>query len=127
MVNWINYIELENSFEDIEKKLKTELPTDLKKIVETYNKGMPYPNKIDLKNGKFAEFFQLLSFNFNEKLTVYSCMTLEMKKKKMIPFAITKNNNLICLKDSKVFLYNIEHNIDKFICNSFTELIENLQ
>lgn len=127
MVKWINYIDLNVSFEDIEKKINGKLPSDLKEIIKSYNKGMPTPNKFFLENGKFTEIFQLLSFNFDEKLTAYSCMTPEMKERQIIPFAITKNNNFVCLKDSNVILYNIEHDAEKFICNSVSELIDNLK
>ncbi len=127
MVEWINYIDLEVSFEAIEKKINVKLPSDLKEIIKSYNKGMPTPNKFFLENGKFTEIFQLLSFNFDEKLTAYSCMTPEMKDRQIIPFAITKNNNFVCLKDSNVILYNIEHDAEKFICNSVSELIDNLK
>ncbi len=127
MVKWINYIDLNVSFEAIQKKLNVKLPSDLKEIIKSYNKGMPTPNKFFLENGKFTEIFQLLSFNFDEKLTAYSCMTPEMKERQIIPFAITKNNNFVCLKDSNVILYNIDYGAEKLICNSVSELIDNLK
>lgn len=123
MVSWINFIDLENTIEDIEKKLTISLPDDLIKVIEKFNKGMPNPNKIPLDNGKVAILSQLLSFNFNEDFTVYSCMNSEMKKNKIIPFAITSNGNFVCLKDEKIILYNIEHNAEKFICNTFNDLL----
>lgn len=123
MVSWINFIDLENSMDDIEKKLAISLPNDLKDIIKKFNKGMPKPNKIPLGNEKFAILSQLLSFNFDEELSVYSCMTPEMKKNKIIPLAITSNNNFVCLKNEKIILYNIEHNAEKFICDTFNDLL----
>ena len=127
MVEWINYIDLEVSFEEIEKKIGTGLPSDFKEILKKYNKGMPKPNKFSIADGKLVEFSQLLSFNTDEKLTAYSCMTSEMKEQKIIPFAVTKNNNFLCLKSNNIILYNIEHNAEKFVCDTFTELLSKLK
>ena len=39
MVSWINFIDLENTMDDIEKKLAISLPNDLKDIIKKFNKG----------------------------------------------------------------------------------------
>lgn len=127
MVEWINFVKIEISFKNIEKKLGVKLPPDLKEIVKLYNKGMPRPNKIRLENGKFVEVVQMLSFNFDEQFTVYSCMTDFMKAEKIVPIAVTKNNNFVCIKDDGIILYNVELNVEKKLCTTFTEFLGKLE
>ncbi len=122
MVEWINYVPIEK----IEKQFDTVLPSDLKKIILKYNKGQPRPNKIALGNGKHAEFYRLLSFNQSDNLSIYSCFDDDMKSKNIIPFAMTENGNYICIKDKKIILYNVEHQAEKQIFDTFSELIDNL-
>ena len=127
MVKWINYVPLENAFNEIEKKIDFKLPKDLKNIIKDYNKGCPSPNNIPLGNGKFAIFDRLLSFNINETFTVYSSITDEMKKQKIIPFGVTDNNNFICIKGESIILYNVEHNAEKQISGNFSDFLNMLE
>lgn len=127
MVKWINYIPLTVTLEEIDKKLGTILPKDLKNLILQFNKGMPKPNKFPLGNGKYAEFERLISFNLNENFTVYNSITNEMKAKNIIPFATTSNDNYICIKNSEIILYNVEKDIEKYLCNSLSELVNMLQ
>ena len=127
MVKWINYVPLENTFNEIEKRIDFKLPKDLKNIIKDYNKGCPSPNKIPLDNGKFAIFDRLLSFNINETFTVYSSITDEMKKQKIIPFGVTDNNNFVCIKGESIILYNVEHNAEKQISENFSDFLNMLE
>lgn len=127
MVKWINYVPLENTFNEIERRIDFKLPKDLKYIIKDFNKGCPAPNKIPLDNGKFAIFDRLLSFNINETFTVYSSITEEMKKQKIIPFGVTDKNNLVCIKDKSIILYNVEHNVEKKISENFSDFLNMLE
>ena len=127
MVKWINYVPLENTFNEIERRIDFKLPKDLKYIIKDFNKGSPAPNKIPLDNGKFAIFDRLLSFNINETFTVYSSITEEMKKQKIIPFGVTDKNNLVCIKDKSIILYNVEHNVEKKISENFSDFLNMLE
>ena len=126
MVEWINDVPLDENMDKIESQLGFSLPDDLMKTISAHNKGQPRPNKIPLGNGKYAEFYRLLSFNQNDNLSVMSCYDDEMKSKRIFPFAITENGSYICLKDNSVILYNVAHDAEKYLCNSFSDLIESL-
>ena len=68
-----------------------------------------------------------LSFNINETFTVYSSITEEMKKQKIIPFGVTDKNNLVCIKDKSIILYNVEHNVEKKISENFSDFLNMLE
>lgn len=127
MVEWINNVPLNENVDEIEKQLGLDLPDDLKKIITDYNKGQPSQRKIPLENGKYAEFYRLLSFNKDDNLSVFVCFDAEMKSKKIFPFAMTENGNYICIKEGRVILYNIEQNAEKYLCDSVSELIKKLK
>ena len=123
MVEWINDVPLKSPLAELEKKYGLPLPDDLKKLITAYNKGQPRPNRIPLGNGKSAEFYRLLSFNKGDNLSVFDCFDSEMKARQIFPFAMTENGNYICLKENAVILYNVEHNAEKYLCDSVSVLL----
>lgn len=125
MSEWAAYIPLRDSLEDFEKEFNVSLPSDLKEIIQKYNKGCPLKNKIPLGKG-YMEIYRFISFNRTGLNNIYALMKL-FEGKKIVPFAMTENNKYICLKDGKVIIYNVENDKETNLCSSVTELLQMLK
>lgn len=123
MVKWINYIPFKGNWDDIEKKLGCSVDNDLKKVVEKYNKGMPDKKTFKIKNGKEVMFDVLISYNYDTKTNVFSCMNEYMRENHLIPFGYNMYGTLICIKNSKVVLYKSENNLELEVAPSFKAFI----
>lgn len=125
-MDWSCYIPFEGDFDMIECFLGISLPDDLKYVIENYNKGCPLKSKFSLGNDEYDEIDRFISFNRDGESNIYDYFIDEIKENKMIPFATTENNNILCLKDSNVIIYNVENDEQKKICSSVTELLQML-
>lgn len=125
-MDWACYIPFESDFNEIESFLGTLLPEDLKFIIKNYNKGCPLKSKFSFGNDETDEIDRFISFNNDRESNIYDYFIDEIKEKKLIPFATTENNNILCLKNSKVVIYNVEGNEETDICSSVTELLQML-
>lgn len=126
IMDWSCYIPFEGKFDELEKFLENQLPEDLKHIIENYNKGCPLKSKFSFENDESDEIDRLISFNKDGESNIYDYFTDEIKEKNLIPFATTENNNILCLKDGKIVIYNFENDEQKIICSNVTELLQML-
>ncbi len=126
MSEWVAYVPLRDSLEDFEKEFNVSLPSDLKVIIQNYNKGCPKKNKIPLGDGKYIEISNLISFNKKGVTNIYMFMKL-FENTNIIPFAITEGNRFICIANNKIVLYKTDTGIVKEICSSVTELLGMLE
>ena len=127
MSEWAGYIPFKGNFSEIESFLGTSLPSDLKEIIQKYNKGCPLKSSFSFGNDESDEIDRFISFNKGGASNIYDYFIDDMKERKMIPFATTENNNILCLKDGKVIVYNVENDKETNLCSSVTELLQMLK
>ena len=133
MTEFINYVPLRDSWEEIEKRLGITLPKDFKEFVSKYNKGMPIENSFSYEGG-VGFIKELLSFNETSKTNVYRTITDDMKEKRIVPFAFLTNSTgdylsawYVCIKGKIVILYNQKTKEEIFVDHSFFEFIGSLK
>ena len=126
MIGWSNEVKLNTRIDVYEKEFEVKLPEDLKQIIENHNKAHIIPNCFKTKNGEEIIVKHFLSFNKEDKLSAYFCKRLEQIPKDVFPFAVDPFGNFICLQNSKIVFFDSETESYDFICNSVTELLNNL-
>lgn len=123
MVEWVAYVPLRTGLDEFENEYNIKIPSDLKEIIQKYNKGCPKKSRIPLSNGSFTEIYRLISFSKTGNNNVYSIMKL-FEEKRIIPFAMTESNKYICVLDNKIVLYKIGKGVEFEICSNVTELLQ---
>ena len=116
-----------NDIIEIESQYNIQIPTTLKNIIIQDNGGRPSKKIFTLKSGDEKVIKSLLSFNKEDRETVYSFK--DLIKKDYLPFVTTEFGDVICLniKDNSIELY--EHETDKFeyICQNIDEFLKELR
>ena len=99
------------------------LPAELVEIMEKYNGGRPSENSIVTETKREYVFKSLLSYNNNDKETIYSFYLDIFKEKEWFPFATDAAGNFLCydLKNNKYVLYNHETNQGELIIEMMGE------
>lgn len=94
----------------VEETFGISIPLSLRKVIKEGNNGYPSKNKFDAKQSKEHLFKTLLSYYKNDLENVFVAFASlkESNTVGMIPFANDPAGNLICLKDSRVVLWNHE-------------------
>ncbi|NBJ14839.1 MAG: SMI1/KNR4 family protein [Dehalobacter sp. 4CP] len=130
------YVKTLNNKKDIkrfEEIIHKVLPSDYKEIVGNYNGGRPDKSAVMLQSKREVVFKTLLSFNKEDKeniFAVYDWVGSQLQKG-LIPFAIDPAGNYFCFdynnnKNGSVVFWNHENQQYILICNTFTQLLENM-
>lgn len=119
--------ELIDSFEDL---AKYEFCDSFKKCVLNYNGGRPSNRIFDTDSAKERELKSFLSFNKEDKETVWKIFSWNKDelKDKYIPFGIDNFGNLICFNadnDNIVFI-NHENLTVEYIAATFDDFLNGL-
>lgn len=104
----------------ISKKHKVSLPFSLIEIMEKYNGGRPSEKAILTDTNWEYVFKSMLSYNEDDKESIYSIYPALFKETDLFPFASDAAGNFICfdLRTKKYLLYN--HESDK--CENIIEM-----
>ncbi len=94
-------------------KYKIDLPTSLVDIMEKYNGGRPSDKVVVTDTKREYVFKSMLSYNSDDKETIYKIYPDLFKETDWFPFASDAAGNFICydVKKKKCVLYN--HETDK--------------
>lgn len=107
-----------------ESKYHVTIPDDLKNCIIEHNGGRPSPNTIKTKNGKEYDVKLLLSYNPEDKETVYKCISYFCEKK-LLPFAVDSSGNYYCMCGNKVVLW-VQSDETYDVSDSFSAFISGL-
>lgn len=112
-------LEKDGVLEDFERDYGVSIPTDLKRIIINHNAAIPDKDTFDYPT-KGMVFAGLLSFNHSDEETVYMAASqfFQNGKLQLLPFATNGFGDFLCLKDTKVVLWNHENNSTEDIADS---------
>ncbi len=128
---YIEPLQSDDSIYEFEKIINYTFPNEFKKVVRSYNGGIPDKRKIKLSSGHEVVFKRLLSFNKNDRENVFSVFNWVSShiKKGLVPFGIDPAGNYFCFdynntnKGSIVF-WDHEINKHSFVSNTFTQFLD---
>ncbi|MCR5125957.1 MAG: SMI1/KNR4 family protein [Treponema sp.] len=124
-MDWACYIPFEGDFDEIESFLGLSLPDDLKDVIKNYNKGCPLKSQFSYGD-ETDEIERFISFNRDGESNIYDYFVDDLQERKLLPFATTESDNILCLKNSKVIVYNAERDEETALCASVGELLQML-
>ena len=109
-----------SSVDEFEKAHGVSFPDDLKCVLVAHNGGRPSLRYYDLPTGRDKEFKALLSFNPDDRETIYKRYPVESKNGSLLPFASDPAGNLLVVKDGGIGLWDHERDSAVFVAPSFT-------
>lgn len=118
-----------NAVDEFEKQNNICFPQDLKDFILKNNGRRPHKMTIDTADTKKRVFKSLLSFNRDDKETIFTMYPVIQKENpELIPFASDPFGNFYCVhkKDKKIILWLHETAKTEFVAASFSELLEKL-
>lgn len=89
------------------------MPDELISIIEQYNGGRPPIKQILTSTQKKYVFKSLLSYNEDDKETIYSIYPELFKETDLFPFASDAAGNLVCYNQSTQKYVLLNHETDK--------------
>lgn len=120
----------EDRIKEFEETVKLDLPEDFKKCVVQNNGGRPDLRTFDTDKEKERSFKSLLSFNTEDRETVWKTLDAceEELSDKYVAFGIDNFGNLICFdrKNSSVIFLNAETLTTEYIAPTFTAFLDKL-
>ena len=124
---YIKKLATNSLIEDFECLAKYVFSEDFKKCVIENNGGRPNKKAFDTSKTKEREIKSLLSFNKEDKETVWKIFdwNKEELRDRYIPFAIDNYGNIICFDANNDHVVFVNHeNLDvEEVANSFSEFI----
>lgn len=126
---YVKYLNDEDVVDKFLKQNNLKIPTEVISCIEEHNGGRPSPNIFVTSTKKEYIFKSLLSYNTNDKETIYMCYPGIFQEKELFPIASDPAGNFICidLKDNNSIIF-FEHESGKkeFIANDFVNFLNNL-
>lgn len=130
-MNWkyVKTLTSYNLIDEFERIYNCTLPEEYKNCVQLNNGGRPEKRVFDTEKSKEREIKSLLSFNKEDKETIWKIN--EWNKEdllgKYVAFAIDNYGNLICfnLNNQIVFIDHETGNVE-YICEGFAQFIDSL-
>ena len=126
---YVKPLEDENSIELFLAKNNLELPFDVIECLEENNGGRPSLNEFDTDQSKERVFKALLSYNLEDKESIYNIYSKEFKNKGLFPIASDVAGNFICINlksDNKIVLVEHESGRIEHIANTFSEMLKSM-
>ncbi len=126
---YVKPLEDENSTDLFLAKNSIELPSDVLECVKENNGGRPQLKAFDTDKSKERVFKALLSYNLEDKESIYNIYLKEFKNKGLFPFASDVAGNFICINlksDNEIVLVEHESGRIEYIANTFSEMLSRL-
>lgn len=126
---WKYVKELRNkqAVSDFEAQHNVVFPADLKEWILKNNGGRPYDSIIDTEKTKSRVFKSLLSFNPDDKETIFTVYdVLQKEDKTLLPFASDPSGNFFCIKNGKVVLWLHETGSIENVADNFSAMLKKL-
>ncbi|MBE6544189.1 MAG: SMI1/KNR4 family protein [Ruminococcaceae bacterium] len=101
------------SVEAFEADYSVELPRELKSIVREYNGGWPQKRNFTMENGEEGSVKRFLSFNTEDKESVWTFNSRESARHGYTVFAIDSFGNYIALRDLDKKVIFVDNDIDE--------------
>ena len=115
---------------DFESTFKFEFPDSFKEIVSNYNGGRPERDVYDTDKTKERTIKSLLSFNKDDKETIWKIAewNKDELKSDYVAFAIDHFGNLICfsVRDKSIIFMDMETLKTETIANDFSAFLDKL-
>ena len=125
--NYVKSLSSKDSIEEFEKKENYTFPDEFKQCVINNNGGRPNRRGFDTENTKERELKTFLSFNKEDKETMWKASEIEEDElpSNYIPFAIDNYGNFICFNsnDDSVVFFDHESLSIELIANNFSSFI----
>lgn len=121
-----------NSEDDVDKFLKQndiKMPREIISCIKENNGGRPSPNIFTTETKKERILKAILSYNSNDKETIYVCYPSVFKDKGLFPIASDPAGNFICIdlkSNNAIVFFEHESGNKEFIANGFSEFLNNL-
>ncbi len=118
--------------EKVSRMLNVDFPVDFLSVIKKYDAGYPCPDSVTV-DGNDESVNNLVSFMEGDSSFILDIIeeTENFKESNLIPIAEDSFGNLFCYdfseENSKIVFWDHEiNNSKKFVCNSFTELLQML-
>lgn len=89
------------------------LPAELVTIIEQFNGGRPFEKDIVTENNKAFVFKSLLSYNSDDKETIYSVYPELFKESSLYPIGSDAAGNFVCYDCKKQSFCMLNHETDE--------------
>jgi hypothetical protein len=127
---YVKPLESEDLISEFENSQEIDFPESYKELVKQYNGGRPVKDVFDTDVTKERTIKSLLSFNKEDRETVWKIAewNKDELKNRFVAFGIDNFGNLICFKtsDLSVVFLDIETLSEEKIADSFSEFLEKL-
>jgi hypothetical protein len=126
---YVKPLEDQNSIKLFWAKNNIELPCDVLEFLKENNGGRPSLNTFDTDQSKERVFKALLSYNFEDKETIYKAYSKEFKNKELFPIASDAAGNFICINlksNNEIVLVEHESGRIEHIGNTFSDMLSRL-
>ena len=131
-MNWkyVKALKSKNAIKEFEVAFKFEFPDSFKETVANYNGGRPEKDTYDTDKTKERTIKSLLSFNKEDKETIWKIADWNNDELKddFIAFAIDHFGNLICfsVSDKSIAFMDMETLKTETIANDFSAFLDKL-
>lgn len=124
---YVKPLKTEKLISEYEQLIDFKLSTDFVDIVKKYNGGRPSMKTFDTSKQEGKSFKSLLSFNREDRETVWNIWQSEnYADKKIAPFGITDSGDTLCFKNNAVVLFNHETEEIEKVANNFNTFLSYL-
>lgn len=108
---YVKKLKDKESISSVEKTTDYTFPILFKEVVERYNGSRPSTSQIKTSSGRIISIKSLLSFNPEDKETVYDVLVWNKEElgDKFVPFMIDNFGNLICFDKRNNHIVFVNH------------------
>lgn len=126
---YVKELQDKGAIANFEKYKNIKFPADFVELVTANNGGRPNKNIIDTSKNKERIFKTLLSFNKNDKETIYTALEAlnDSKNNDLIPFASTPSGDFFCFdNEMRIVLWLHETDKTEFVADNFSQMLGKL-
>lgn len=126
---YVKTLEEQNGIELFLDKYNIKLPNDILECLRVNNGGRPSLNAFDTDQSKERVFKALLSYNIEDKESIYNIYSKEFSNKGLFPIASDVAGNFICINlksDNEIVLLEHESGRIEYMGNTFSDVLNRL-
>lgn len=127
--NYVKPLKDPNAVDHFLEQNHIELEQNLIDLLKNHNGGRPSPDTFDTSLTKERVFKALLSYNMEDRETIYKCYSKELKERALFPLATDPAGNYICIDlggENDIVFFETESLGKERVANSFEEFINQL-